>query len=394
MKLTITPESFTQAAAWVTKALDTKDTNNFVTLYSDGAENSYLSYGAGSSFMKAPLIGAKIELEAGETEVALTLSGLEVKRLSGVLKGNKTELELSKKLSDAKAPLSIKRGTDRFQVQLSEAKPGTQPSFERLGSVANGEFFDTLNKLAKLTDTANAGAIPSIAAVDIKLNPEAETVTVMATDRYALGEIVLPYTPNSSAKFYKDNVNMLIPEHHARMVAPARGSVEEVELIHDSASGRLGYEFADGRIALFSLSTADPISYGALLENSESLDCSALLDLNALKTALGTIKSLSADESSIHLKVSKDNLEVSDMRKKNSVNVGVSEFTVAGDKKTHELSFHRKILDEILTPISTARFNLKWGSDESRWVTLEPVFDDDSVADNVFLLATLNHDSV
>lgn len=385
MQLVVDTKSFAEAVAWVAKTLDSKDDKAFIALVVDADGNGHLSHTNGLSYTKSPLKIDKIELDDDEDEVKLALSAQFTKRFGATLRDHGIPLTFSKDLNNPRAVLSVKRPHENYTIPLVESRIGSEPAYEAIGAVSDGEYFDTITRLSKLADPANAGVLPVIGTVDVKLDPEAETITLMATDRYTFGEIVIPYSPSKDAAFYSDNKNLLIPEERASMIAPSKGSVDSIDLIFEEKSHKFGYAFPDGRIALFALNTAEPLNYGVIKTNASDPTSEALLSLQELKNAIASIKNLVFDENNIQLTVTSKGLIVSDIHETNTLRVTIAESK--GIDETVVLRFSRSILDEALGPIATNRFNLKWKGVKSPYVRFEPVFDDDSVADNVFLLA-------
>jgi DNA polymerase III sliding clamp (beta) subunit (PCNA family) len=384
MQLVVDTKSFADAVSWVAKTLDTKDDKSYIALVVNADGEGYLSHTNGLSYIKSPLQIDRIELEDDEDGVKLALGAQYTKRLASTLRDHTAPLTFSKDLNNPRTSLTVKRPQENYTIPLVEARIGAEPKYEVIGSVSDGEYFDTLNRLAKLTDPANAGVLPVIGTVDVRLDPDEKTITVMATDRYALGEIVIPFVPSPGAEFFGENKNLLIPEERASMISPSKGSVDNIELIFENKSSKFGYTFPDGRIALFALSTAEPLAYGVIKKSASGTEGSALISLVELKNAIASISSLVYDETNIQLTISEKGLIISDIHETNALRVTLSEATAIDEPII--VRFSRSILNEALGPIATNRFNLKWKDEKSAFI-LEPVFDDDKVADNVFLLA-------
>lgn len=384
MQLVVDTKSFADAVSWVAKTLDTKDDKSYIALVVNADGDGYLSHTNGLSYIESPLQIDKIELEDDETEVKLALGAQYTKRLASTLRDHSAPLTFSKDLNNPRTSLTVKRPQENYTIPLVEARIGAAPKYEVIGSVSDGEYFDTLNRLAKLTDPANAGVLPVIGTVDVRLDPDEKTITVMATDRYALGEIVIPFVPSAAAEFFGENKNLLIPEERASMIAPSKGSVDNIELIFEGKSSKFGYTFPDGRIALFALSTAEPLAYGVIKKSASGTEGKALISITELRNAIASISSLVYDETNIQLTITSKGLIISDIHETNTLRVTLADTTEIEEPIV--VRFSRSILNEALGPISTNRFNLKWKDEKSAFI-LEPVFDDDTVADNVFLLA-------
>ncbi len=389
MKLVLDTKSFVEAVAWVSKALDTKDDKSYIALVVDADGIGHLNHINGLSYIKSSIQVDSIELDKGEDEVKLALSAPFLKRFASTLRDHTAPLTFSKDLSDPRASLAVTRPQENYTLPLLDSRIGSEPKFEVIGNVADGEYFDALTKLAKLTDPVNAGVFPVIGTVDLKLDSEEKTITIMATDRYALGEIVLPFNPEPGAEFFNDGRNLLLAEERASLISPSKGKIDSIELIYEAKSQKFGYSFPDGRIVLFALSTAEPLAYGAIKTKSSDTSGAALLSVTELRNAISSISSLAYDETSIILTFSKKGIVISDTKETNSLRVNVEE--IDGLDETLQVRFTRAILNEALGPIATNRARFKWRDAKSAFI-FEPVFDDDTAAENVFLLAIPEQD--
>jgi len=390
MKLVLDTKSFVEAVSWVAKALDSKDDKAYIALVVDADGQGYLSHNNSLSYIKSELKVNSIELDKDEEGVNLALGAQFVKRFAATLRDPQEPLTFTKDLNDARTSLVVTRPQENYTIPLLDARIGGQPKYEIIGSIDDGEYFDAVTKLAKLTDPVNAGVFPVIGTVDIKMDPEEKTMTIMATDRYALGEIVLPYEPEKDAGFYEDNRNILLAEARASLISPSKGKVDSVELVYESKGRKFGYNFSDGRLVLFAPSTADPLPYGAIKSKSADTTGSALLSIVEFRNAVSSVQNLAYDETSILLNISGKGITISDTKGTNSLRVNVEE--IAGlDDGSLQVRFTRSILNEALSPVSTNRVRFMWKDGTSPFI-FAPVFDDDSVAENVFLLAIPEQD--
>lgn len=389
MKLILDTKSFVDAIAWVSKTLDTKNDKSYIALVVNANGNGYVSHTNGLSYIKCEVQVDSVELEPGRDGVSLALDGAYVKRFASTFRDFGDPLTFTKELDDPRASLSVTRPQENYTIPIVDSVIGAEPKYETIGSVSDAEFFDALTKLTKLTDPVNSGIVGAVGAVDLLVDADEETVTLMATDRYALGEIILPFTPESGAQFFENVENLLLPAERAGLIAPSKGQVDQVELLHEAKSSKFGYRFPDGRIVLFALSTSDPLPYGPLKDNAET-DSSALVSVTELRNALSAISNLAYAEADIVLNMTKNGLIVSDVNELNTRRV-----TIQGSEGIGEglrVEFTRSILNEALVPLSSNRVNIKWKSEFAPFI-FTPVLDDDSEADNVFLLAIPKQDS-
>lgn len=390
MKLVLDTKSFVEAVSWVAKALDSKDDKAFIALIVDADGQGYISHNSSLSYIKSEIKVNSVELEKGEETVSLALAAQFVKRFASGLRDHREPLTFTKDLNDARTSLVVTRPQENYTVPLLDARVGGQPSYEIVGSVDDGEYFDAVTKLAKLTDPINAGVFPVIGTVDIKLDPDAKNMTIMATDRYALGEIILPFDPKADATFFEANRNILLEESRAALITPSKGKVDSVELVYEEKGKKFGYNFSDGRLVLFAPSTADPLPYGAIKSKSADTTGSALLSIVEFRNAVASVSNLAYDETSIILNISTKGITVADTKGANSLRVNTED--VKGlDDESLTVRFTRQILNEALSPVSTNRVRFLWKDGTSPFI-FEPVFDDDSTAENVFLLAIPEQD--
>jgi hypothetical protein len=386
MKLTVDAKSFVEAAGWSTKSFDTKDDKAFVALHLTEGGAGFLSHTNNTSYMKSPLTVLSTEFEEGEDPaVKLALDGRYVQRLAGALGGENGPVVFSRKAGDTRAALHVASASGKFTIPLADADVPSEPKLYTLGEVTDVEYFDALQRLAKLCDPVNAGFLPAIGAVDLYLDRDEKTLTLMATDRYALGEVVIDFAPaESGAAFFDEAKHVLLPYETAILIAPSKGSSSQVEFVHEKRGQKFGYSFTDGRIALFSLSNTTPIAYKALMENAaKDLENSITLQVADLKKALGIVSSLAWDEPGIYFEIASDGLAITDSSKSNRFAVATSEVDVQSDQR---VKFVRAVINEAFNPVSTATVRLRW-NDEARPFILEPLLDDGTVQDNVFVLA-------
>lgn len=386
MKLTVDTKKFVEAISWVTKSYDSKDDKAYVALIVNEDGDAYLSHANQTSYMKSPLSLSSVDFSGDSvSEVKLALEGKFLQRLAAAL-GSSGSIELRKKLDKPKAPLDVKSPQGKFTIPLVDAKISTAPTMTNLGEVDDNEYFDSIQRLAKLCDPVNAGYLPVIGTVDIKLDSAEKNLKMMATDRYALGEIIIDFSPEAAAEELLEEIaNLLLPHDNAMLVAPTKGLSTSITLVHEEEGKKFGYSFADGRIALFSLSNATPLAYGDLKKNAaEKTTNSMKVSTTELKKAIGIVSSLAWEEDSVWLDISKaKGLVVSDSHKTNTLAVESENRVIDQD---YRVKFIRPVINEAFSPVSTAEMNLKW-ADESNAFIFEPVLDDGNPVDSVFVLA-------
>jgi DNA polymerase III sliding clamp (beta) subunit (PCNA family) len=388
MKLTVDAKNFVESISWVTKNYDSKDDKAYVALVVSEDGESYLSHANQTSYIKGRLPLVSVDFTGdSENEAGLALEGKFLQRLASALGTATGTVELSKSLNKPKTSLDVKSSHGKFTIPLVDSTIAPAPEMTNLGEVDDNEYFDSIQRLAKLCDAVNAGYLPVLGTVDLKLDAEEGKLSMMATDRYALGEIVVDFTPDAAAsEILEDLSNLLLPHENAQLVSPSKGLSTSITLVYEEEGKKFGYSFADGRVALFSLSNTSPLAYSDLKKAASSKTKSSMtVSTNDLKKAIGIVSSLAWEEDSVWLDISEDGtLVVSDSNQTNTLAVD-SENAVTDSAL--RVKFIRPVINEAFSPVSTGKMNLKW-ADASNAFILEPVLDDGSAVENVFVLAS------
>lgn len=388
MKLTVDAKNFVEAISWVTKNYDSKDDKAYVALVVSEDGESYLSHANQTSYIKSRLPLVSVDFTGdNENEAALALEGKFLQRLASALGAATGTVELSKVLSKTNTSLDVKSSHGKFTIPVVDSKIASAPEMTNLGEVDDNEYFDSIQRLAKLCDAVNAGYLPVLGTVDLKLDAEDGKLSMMATDRYALGEIVIDFTPDVAAGEILDDLsNLLLPHENAQLVSPTKGLSTSITLVYEEEGKKFGYLFADGRVALFSLSNTSPLAYSDLKKAASSKTKSSMtVSTNDLKKAIGIVSSLAWEEDSVWLDISEDGeLVVSDSNQTNTL--AVDSENVVTDSALR-VKFIRPVINEAFSPVSTGKMNLKW-ADAGNAFILEPVLDDGTAVENVFVLAS------
>lgn len=388
MKLTVDAKNFVESISWVTKNYDSKDDKAYVALVVSEDGESYLSHANQTSYIKHRLPLMSVDFAGdSDNEAALALEGKFLQRLASALGTATGSVELSKSLNKSNTSLDVKSSHGKFTIPVVDSAIAAAPEMTNLGEVDDNEYFDSIQRLAKLCDAVNAGYLPVLGTVDLKLDAEEGKLSMMATDRYALGEIVIDFTPDAAAGEILDDLsNLLLPHENAQLVSPTKGLSTSITLVYEEEGKKFGYLFADGRVALFSLSNTSPLAYSDLKKAASSKTKSSMtVSTNDLKKAIGIVSSLAWEEDSVWLDISEDGeLVVSDSNQTNTLAVD-SENAVTDSAL--RVKFIRPVINEAFSPVSTGKMNLKW-ADASNAFILEPVLDDGSAVENVFVLAS------
>ena len=382
MKITVNTKSFIDAIGWTVKSMDSKDQDAFIVLETDENSEGSLSHTNSFSYMKAPFEVVTAE-DASDNKLAL--SGQFLSKLVPALNnsGDTVNLELTEK--SGTRTLNLKGKTGRFSIPIHGSRIPKKPETEKLGEVSDTEYFDYILRLTKLCAADTEGLMPALGAVDVKLSKEDESLVMMASDRYALGEITLDFEPANDFED-DDERHYLIPHGNSGLISPTRGSSDSIELVFDKNSEKFGYRLVDGREALFVLKDADPMTYKNIKSSmSDMVEHSIVTDRKELTKAISIMASLSWDEDDTFITIDpNEGLVVHDSHKTNKMNVSSED--VSADQE-YSLQFVREIIEEAFAPINTAKVKIEWGSSDSTPVVLTPILDSGDDDESVFVSA-------
>jgi len=398
MKLTIDPQDLADAVAWSIQNYDAKDTQSYValTVERDNGKAS-LTHVNQVSHMKSPLQISELEFDEDETEdsYSIPLDGPSLKSLAGVVKRmNIDELVLSKKLTKKNDPLKVKGSRQNFTVPVLMVETKRSPGLTVLGETNDFEFFGALQRLAKLCTLASADSGAATGSVAVKFGEK--KLTLMGTDSYSLGEIVLDYEASENLdEFTEKAANgsiVLIPRAAALTVKPSKISTDTLEFVYDPKGKKFGYSFDDGRIALFSLDQSTPTIYESLKSSViDASDASVDIPLQDFTRAIEAIASLSPDEVDVNVRIDgtkkRQKFTVSDSKKTNVIELDVSGMDFSGEV---DLSFFRDVISKSLIPVASESIRIFFSSEGPQMVVLRKLKDTEAKIDkSVFSLAII-----
>jgi len=396
MKITINSKSFVEAVSWVTKSYDTKNDRSYIALSIDSEGEGVLSHANANSYMKSNYSVVSVDFDGDDQDNAVfSVDGAYLKNLANAIGSSGGDFVISKKLKAERTSLDVKTNLGKFTIPLLDQTVASEPEFVEIGEVDDNEFFDSLTRIAKLCDSDNSGSSSFIGSVDFGFDTEEKTVKMFATDRYALGEISLDFSPSEEEDDTVDEIvskHILLPSNSANIVSSTKGINTSITLIaEDSGDGtlRFGYSFPDGRIALFSLVNAATFPHTKAMKDKalKEVEHEVTLETSDLKNAIRTISSLSPSEDDIYFTISSKGLVVTDSTKSNSLKVDHDEIDYDNDED-YRARFVRSVINEAFSPISTNKMKLKWGSDSMAFV-LEPITEDGESVNNVFVMAVI-----
>lgn len=382
MKVSVETKSFVAAVAWVTKSYDSKNTNAYVAMVITKEGKGHLFHASPTSFQKASFAIADLEFSDDEMETGVVELALEGRFIQSLAVTLSKESVLNFTSSESGDGLNVKTKNGRFTIPLLNVPIGSEPEIVALGTVSSRDYFGVTQRIAKLCDPVNAGYIPALGAVDIGLDPKGKKIVMMATDRYALAEVTIPFTPEKAAAAYvEENGRILLPVESASINA---GNKEDQDAVlgYDPESSKFGYTLADGRVALFSLKEADPLSYHGIIKQANSTVSNSFnVDVIELRDAIASISNLAWDETRVFFDITEDGLVVADSTRSNKVTVPVVDLEI---KQDFQVPFVRAFINEAFSPVTTTSVNFKWPDSKSVFV-IEPVNTDGSVDKDIFI---------
>lgn len=378
MKISVDSKSFVNAISWVVKTLDSKDPRAFVSFEVNEDGEGFLSHANSFSYMKSPFT-----VTSESENQTFLLNGQYLQRLQNAL--NLSQDDLTIHTDDKKFIVKSKSG--RFTVPTVSSRTPAKHDVTVIGEVSDADFFDTLQRLSKLCDSVNEEALPAVGSVDVKLTND--TVTLMATDRWALSEIKLDFTAMDDVEECSAfNSNLLIPYENASLITPTKGSMDLVEIVYVEDTHQFGYRFVDGREALFSLKDAQPIPYAKVIAHRDKVTNQAIANVSDLTKALSIMNGLAWDETSSHWNLTENGLTIYDSGKSNKLEVSLDDIEI---DEENTIVFDREVIMESFAPISTKKVLIKW-KDAKTPIVLTPILDDGETLDGtddgpVFVLA-------
>lgn len=391
MKIVADVESFVSAIQFVSKSFDTKNEKAFIALVIDDGQG-YLSHDSISSFMKSPISLQSVTFAKGEEEeeLRLALNGAFLQKLGSVLSGAKGEMVLSKDLTKNNSPLRVVAPTGRFTIPIFDSKIPDLKKVDSLGFIDDYRYFDTLARLSKICDTKHETGVALLSTITVTFDSTEKTVSLMATDRYAMGEVVLDFTPEDEEAWLEDNPKIFIPSEFTTLIPPSKdGGV--VNLVREPVSKKYGYAFDDGRVALFALKDiANALEYGKQKEEVlNSIEKTFLAPLVPFKKALNNVAALSWEEQEIFVNISASgNVAITDLHQENIVAVPTEDFKVKDgvESENIRIAFVREVILEALAPVTSE--SLMMGVKNAKApVTFRNVNEENEPTDDTYILA-------
>lgn len=392
MKMKIDTKSFVDAVSWATKTFDAKDEKAYISLIVDTETNEgRLTHMNVTSFLKANIQILDLSYNRDETENDLlfyAIDGQYLHRLASSLNGVTDPIVLEQKT--LKSDLTLATVNGKFTVPTFNTMVPKEPKIEEVGEVDDREFFDAMQRLAKVSDPANAGQMPALGAIDIKFDLEEKKIKLMSTDRYVLAETMIDFEPTDYTEEFLEYMveetsheNVMFPVSEASKISPSKGITTSTSIVYERKGQKFGYKFADGRVAVFSLKDGNPINYSKIREHAKGeLDHTVIVGVSDWKKAIQTVSNLSWEENELKIEFNSDEIVIYDMNKKNNVAIQAVESNVEGEVL---IPFSRIVLNKSIQPVSTSQISISW-KDTGRFI-IKQILDDGEVLDSSFVMA-------
>lgn len=383
-KIKVSALELITAVSWVTKDL-TENSNGSAPVVLEALTDGSVSIWHNSvTYLRKGL--AVESMETGDKDISVLMDGKFLKRFGSAIKPTDGEVVLS--FSKEGKSVLAKTKSARFNIPIINGRVPAAPEVISLGEIDDSEFFSALTRMSKLCDASSNNSF--LASVSIDIKAEDNKVSMFATDRYALGEIIMDFETEDGVD---EDYHILLPSLSASMVAPSKGASTPVSLVVEKSKGddgevfRFGYEFVDSRIALFSLSMVAPFTGLQNMKDgaSKGTDNSIVLSKAELSNAVKTVSSLSWNSNEVYVTLDKG-LKVADPAGDTVISVGHTEMETTGEHEgAYKFRFVIEVIQEALATVMSANVKLKWSDDGSTFLFL-PLTETGAEEENFFLM--------
>lgn len=303
--------SFARAVSWVCSLASNEVANMSLKIGKEGGV-AYISDAA--LYAQAPFEVMKAE---EDLEFSVELSFL--KNFSKMLLDRRSGAGAELLMKSVRGSLEVKTHDSTHRCPTYASSPQPTVELDKLGVVDHEEFRDVLLSASSLADAKAASVVPLLGTVD--LFGSKESLTVVGTDRKTLGEFVIGET---AAKDWDTHVHL--PLSAARIDKSEDGSL--TELVRDEETKRFGFQFADGRLALYSTVLVDSLDYRAMFDRFESAtEFDVAVNGSEFVRAVRNVSTL-ANFNEVDVDFNSDSIVVSDRAKRNTVSLPLVSSTV------------------------------------------------------------------
>lgn len=378
-KLSMSADSkeLASAISWVVKSLNMKDDAAHVDLLIDSDGKGVLSHSNQTSYARSEIQFSDCDISENGEEIAL--DGQFLTKLSSVLAKVSGDVVVSRGTGKNASALAVKGANGlKFSIPIVLGKTPVVPDTVDVATVNEQELFDSLTTYSKLCDSSSSS---TPAKSSVSFVAEDDVITLMATNEFVLGEKKIP------ASVVKGDLGtLLIPQESASRFTAGKDAVDDVTIVYAEKSKSLGYRFADGRLALYSLTSATPLNYTGMADRIKTItNKSVSFSLSEMKKSVGVISQLSWSEAETHVNVDgkKSVMTISDRDGENCIDIPINADGFDGERK---IVFYRATLNSALAVPGSANVTLCF-SESDNGVVLYELDDDMRRRDDAFVIA-------
>lgn len=402
-KVTIESSRFVDTTGWALKGYDVRNEKEYILLEFDAEWKTMTASSVSSSYyFKTTTTLEDLEFYDVDTDKArgdqesfkLALDGKVLSKLvSGSIIPKNSTLTLTEKWGNNDYHyLELVAPGRKFKIDLLDnERPPKSPDISILGEIPAFEFIDSVKRLTKISDTAGATTVPALAALDITVDSENEKLRIMATDRYALSEITMPFTENTestvdTARYTPQgntNVEVLLHASNAALLTRDVPLDGQVQVGFDS-DDRVALQFDDGRVACMNTVDAEATPYGDFLTAERDEDF-VIVDFRELENAIKISNALSWDSDEQTILFGKEKLTVSSAHNTSSINVAYDDDIESGVSEELTVSISNSVITKAFNAVGTKKVRVGWVSGSS-YFTLKPILDSGEEQEEVFSL--------
>jgi hypothetical protein len=385
MKITFDAKELISASEWVIKV----SPNGSVIM--DISENGVVTFRAeGNPGMRSITLNAHIE-DVGEGDKdSYSFSGPHLDKMISALMKKKADGQVVFEFSPHVSETKVSYNGLKFPVALlfsSGVLPVDNERFSPIGSADYDDLIDSLRSANKLTGSLfkNSTQFTATSMIDMTFSAEDSTISIMGTDKTTLGVFFIPFIPDDDYIVDKPSRFLIMPD-----LNNLKTDSDVVTISESPESMKL--DFGGGKIATIRKQQADLLPWDKLMKKIKNPkarqgEVSIRAVIRDIMTSSDIAISLipasgeAAMKKIIIMKAGHGNLSISAANENSPVDVISTEYE--GDEK--KVLFNYDELKSALSALSSNEVYLKYADDDSP-VVIEPIQQDGSVDDSVFLL--------
>lgn len=383
MSFKVSSDIFSSATSWVTQGSVGKDFFPVIIEFLSNKQAKIFTFDS-DQYSKADIIISTNDDIDGKR---IVMDGQFVKNLSKVIKGYGEDIEFTEEKGRLLAKTS---GGNTFHIPILTINVAEDPKKVVLGDVPEAEFFEIITKIAKISDQSSGKPIANSVGFIFDTDSDDNSVIGIATDMFAFSEVLIPFTPAKNAESKKNlGKSFSLPAQKALAVSPNSKSTGSLVSIITDEQGRFGYEFADGRVCLFSTRSHE-VSRGPseqMRKVSKNSNQKADVVKKDFEKAISDISMLVPDEITIKLVIKDGEMKISDIGDLNSTIVSANMTDVDQDVS---ITFNRSVLKKALIPVTTGSMSLKWNKDNPKHMNIVCIDGEGKDVEEIFIICIAN----